>query len=152
MPTDIKAVLETFSGEIEHGQGASPEGITSCESALGVQFIGGFAGYLRQYGWLTIGSNELFGLGANIESWRDLTEITLSERAEMYPPLPSYLVTFYNDGLGNQHCLDTRIAVNDEYPIVFWNHELGPDQVLDLICSSFLQWLRDLIAVEQDAG
>jgi hypothetical protein len=70
--------------------------------------------------------------------------------------LPPLLVAFYNDGMGNQVCFDTRHTSDDgEYPIVFWDHELGADENLEasarvsrhpesagIIASSFLDWLK----------
>ncbi|TGQ51016.1 hypothetical protein EN836_26085 [Mesorhizobium sp. M1C.F.Ca.ET.193.01.1.1] len=122
----IDVILRDFSGEIEHGQGATAEEIADCESDLGVRFIGSFAQYLRRYGWLTVGSSELYGLGASLESWRRLKDMTLSERTEMHPPLPPHLVTFYNDGFGNQHCPDTSVVIDNEHRIVFGTTKQAP--------------------------
>ncbi|WP_158237533.1 SMI1/KNR4 family protein [Bradyrhizobium forestalis] len=144
----IRTILQDFHGQIEHGSGATTEEIADCERQLGVRFAGSFADYLQSYGWLSVGTNEIYGLGAEIGLWRRLKEMTLSERTEMYPPLPSYLVAFYNDGFGNQHCLDTRYVVDGEQRIVFWNHEAGPDQTPKFIAGSFADWLRQLIAAE----
>ncbi len=149
-PDVIDVVLRDFSGEIEHGQGATAEEIADCERELSVRFVGSFAQYLRRYGWLTVGSSELFGLGTNLVSRRCLKDVTLSERAEMRPPLPPHLVTFYNDGFGNQHCLDTSEVVDNEHRIVFWNHEAGTGQVPEVISNSFAGWLGMLIAAEQN--
>ncbi len=146
----IGAILSDFHGEVEHGRGATAKEIADCEQSLGVRFVGSFADYLTTFGWLSIGSEELYGLGADAEPWRRLKDVTLSERTEMYPPLPPYLVIFYNDGLGNQYCLDTRATVDAEHRIVFWNHELGPDQTPELICGSFAEWLRLLVAEYQN--
>lgn len=146
----IRPILQDFQGDIEHGPGAMVGEIADCERELGVRFVGSFFHYLQTYGWLNVGSNEIYGLGATIESWRRLKEMTLSERTEMSPPLPRHLVTFYNDGFGNQHCLDARYVVDDEHRIVFWNHELGPDQTPAFIANSFADWLRLLIAAEQE--
>ena len=145
----IRTILQDFRGEIESGPGATAEEIVDCERELGVRFVGSFANYLQTYGWLSVGANEIFGVGANIELWRRLKEMTLSERIEMYPPLPPYLVAFYNDGFGNQHCLDTRDVVGSEHQIVFWNHDAGPDQIPEPIASSFADWLRQLIVAER---
>jgi hypothetical protein len=146
----IDVVLRDFPGEIGHGQGATAQEIADCERALNVHFIGSFAQYLRQYGWLTVGSSELFGLGTNLESRRCLKHMTLSERAEMGPPLPPHLVTFYNDGFGNQHCLDTSAVVDNEHRVVFWDHDAGRGQIPEVISNSFAAWLRVLTAAEQN--
>ncbi|MCK1360256.1 SMI1/KNR4 family protein [Bradyrhizobium sp. 199] len=148
----IRNILQDFRCEIEHGPGATAEQISDCERELGVRFIGSFADYLQTYGWLSVGANEVYGLGSNIELWRRLKEMTLSERTEMYPPLPPHLVTFYNDGFGNQHCLDSSAVVEGEQRIVLWNHEAGPDQAPEPIANSFADWLHQLIAVEPKSG
>ncbi|MCG2640476.1 MULTISPECIES: SMI1/KNR4 family protein [Bradyrhizobium] len=145
----IRTILQDFPGEIEHGPGASADEIASCERELGAHFVGSFADYLQAYGWLRVGANDIYGLGAKIQLWCRLKEMTLSERTEMYPPMPPYLIAFYNDGFGNHHCLDVRDVVDDEHRVVFWNHEAGPDQHLQLVANSFADWLRELIAVEQ---
>jgi len=147
----IRTILQACPGGIEHGPGASVEEIADCERELGVRFVGSFADYLQAYGWLNVGANEIYGLGT-IEVWRRLKEMTLSERTEMYPPLPLHLVAFYNDGFGNQHCLDSSAVVEGEQRIVFWNHEAGPDQAPEPIANSFADWLRQLIAVEPTSG
>jgi hypothetical protein len=148
----IHSILQDYQGEIRHGPGATADEIASCERELGVHFVGSFVDYLKTYGWLNVGTSEIYGLGANIQLWCRLKETTLSERTEMRPPLPPYLVTFYNDGFGNQHCLDSRAVVDGEQRIVFWNHEAGPDQTPEFIANSFADWLRRLIAAEQDSN
>lgn len=79
----IRTILQDFRGEIESGPGATAEEIADCERELGVCFVGSFANYLQTYGWLSVGANEIFGVGANIQLWRRLKEMTLSERTEM---------------------------------------------------------------------
>ena len=148
----IRSILQDFQGKIDHGPGATTDEIASCEGELGVRFVGSFADYLQTYGWLNVGTSEIYGLGANIRLWCRLKETTLSERTEMKPPLPPYLVTFYNDGFGNQHCLDSRAVVDGEQRILFWNHEAGPDQTPELIANSFAHWLRQLIAAERESN
>jgi len=147
----IRSILQEFKGDIEHGSGAMADEIACCEYDLGVRFVGSFADYLQTYGWLRVGTNEIYGLGAKIRFWCRLKEMTLSERTEMRPPLPPYLVTFYNDGFGNQHCLDSRDVVDGEQRIVFWNHEAGPDQTPEPLAHSFADWLRQLIAAEPNS-
>lgn len=148
----IRTVLQDFHGEIQHGPGATTEEIADCEHELGVRFVGSFADYLQTYGWLSVGANDVYGLGANIELWRRLKEVTLSERTEMHPPLPPHLVAFHNDGFGNHACLDTRNVIDDEHGVVFWNHDAGPDQTPQPIAVSFADWLRQLIKAERQGG
>ncbi|MFO1130939.1 MAG: SMI1/KNR4 family protein [Hyphomicrobiales bacterium] len=146
----IATILEDFPGEFQLGAGAGKEDIAACERALGVTFAGSFADYLKTYGWLSFGAHEVFGLGSGIAPWQRLTENNLSERQDARPPLPPFLVTFYNDGFGNQHCLDTRETVAGEHRIVLWNHELGADQSPGLLAPSFADWLRMMCESERD--
>lgn len=148
----IRSILQDCQGKIKHGPGATADEIASCERELGVRFVGSFADYLQAYGWLNVGTEEIYGLGAKAQLWCRLKEMTLSERTEMNPPLPSHLVTFYNDGFGNQYCLDSRAVVDGEQRIVFWNHEAGPDQTPEPVANSFADWLRQLIAAEQESN
>ena len=67
------------------------------------------------------------------------------ERHEVTTPLPEFLITFHNNGSGDQLCFDTRHPNPDgEYPIVFWDHELTPEENLenlDVVADSFAEWL-----------
>ncbi len=60
--------------------------------------------------------------------------------------LPVFLTAFYEDGMGNQYCFDSRTQDADgEYPIVFWDHELSTEEKLAKITvtdESFDKWLR----------
>ena len=77
------------------------------------------------------------------------------EREEAGSPLPHFMVAFYNDGMGNQVCFDTRRSEDGEYPIVFWDHELEaeenlgacglPSETLEsagMVAVSFPEWLK----------
>ena len=80
------------------------------------------------------------------------------EHEQSSSPLPPFLVAFYNDGMGNQVCFDTRTRSSDgEYPVVFWDHELDPQENVEassrtaetfesagVVALSFSEWLRIL--------
>ena len=80
------------------------------------------------------------------------------EHEESSSPLPPFLVAFYNDGMGNQLCFDTRIRTEaGEYPVVFWDHELDPQENLEasaraagnfestgIVAPTFPGWLKKL--------
>jgi hypothetical protein len=97
-----------------------------------------------------IGDESLGSSNIVAANWR--------EREKSASPMPSFLVAFYNDGMGNQVCFDTRRRPDGgEYPIVFWDHELGTEENLafteqvsespesaGIIASSFPDWLKAL--------
>ncbi|WP_438033472.1 SMI1/KNR4 family protein [Sorangium sp. So ce204] len=120
------------------GCGATDSEIAAAERRLGINLNGEFREFLRVYGWGGILSVELYGLGGDVPSHLDLVRITESERGEMSPRLPGYLVPIMNDGGGNLYCLDTRV---DEPPVVLWDHEAGEDQEPSVEGSRFVEWL-----------
>ena len=71
----------------EPGPGASAEEIKSAEQALGVELSGGYRKFLEQFGWLGIGSFEIYGVGSGVPKHMDLVEITQSERRVRWPRL-----------------------------------------------------------------
>lgn len=60
--------------------------------------------------------------------------------------MPAYLIPFAPDGRGNHYCLDTSQMADDECPIAFWDHELGPDQDVEIVNTNFLDWLEEMVA------
>lgn len=69
--------------------------------------------------------------------------------------LPSFLIIFHADGLGNLTCFDTRHRSADEYRVVSWEHEIALDpefrvqedlhDALSHRADSFHEWLQDEI-------
>jgi hypothetical protein len=52
------------------------------------------------------------------------------------------------DGGGNHYCLDTNAMENGLCPVVFWDHELGEDQVPDKMYGSFTEFLDEQLHSE----
>lgn len=129
--------------DMERGTGASEAEIASAEKGLGIQFCGHYREFLLSYGWIRLGTIEVFGLGADVPKHLDLLDITTDERREMNPPLAHFLVPVFNDGSGNLYCVNTASGNSVEPPMVFWDHELGGDQSLEPVGSSFGEWLLD---------
>ena len=119
------------------GSGVSEAEIADAENELELRIEGSYRQFLKQFGWGGVEHLELYGIGG--PAHLDLVRVTRSERSEMVPPLPAYLLPVMNDGGGNLFCLDTTIA--GEPPIVFWDHTGGADQVVDVEGDSFSSWL-----------
>ena len=82
------------------------------------------------------------------------SHIVAANRREREAVLPHFLVAFYNDGMGNRVCFDTRRSEGGEYPVVFWDHELESEENLaasvrrsktfesaGIVAASFPEWL-----------
>lgn len=125
----------------ESGNGASQYDITNAEAKLDVIIRGHYREFLLTYGWIRLGTIEIFGLGDETPKHLNLVEMAESERQEMYPPLEHCLIPVLNDGSGNLFCINTAYSNAAEPPIVFWDHELGKDQSLEPVAASFGEWL-----------
>ena len=123
----------------EEGTGANVEEIGYAERRIGVLLTGGYRRFLERFGWLGAGSIEIYGVGVGVPKHMSLIDLTLSERTEMRPRLPSNLVPVMNDGAGNLYCIDTTLGANA--PIRFWDHDLGADQAAEQVSPSFEDWL-----------
>ena len=88
---------------------------------------------------------EVYWVGDASLSHRHIVEANRSEHEEVNSPLPDFLITFHNNGAGDQLCFDTRHPDSrGEHPIVFWDHELTPSQNLaglEVVASDFPTWL-----------
>lgn len=123
------------------GRGASQHDLHAAGARLGMRLTGGYRRFLLRFGWGGVGPFELFGLGADVPSYLDLVAVTESERTEMRPALPVYLIPLMNDGGGNLYCLDSR--TEGEPAVVFWDHTAGDGQEPAPVAPDFISWLAE---------
>jgi hypothetical protein len=135
------------------------EAVTRAETVLGIRFPGTFISFMRESCSMQLPlCAEFYWIGDESLGTSNIVTANRREREESASPLPAVLVAFYNDGMGNQVCFDSRHRSEDgEYPIVFWDHELGSEENLDaverasassesagIIASTFPDWLRTI--------
>ncbi len=124
----------------------SPEQIKDAEAKLGVPLPPSFKTFLEQAGEYSLPFWEVYWVGDSSLGYRHIAEANRSERDEADSPLPTFLVTFHNNGMGDQVCFDTRSPdAGGECPVVFWDHERTPDQNLkglQVLAPDFASWLR----------
>jgi len=125
----------------EFGKGASSEDVSGAQRDLGVVFPNSYVVFLKECGWGGVEPIEIYGLGADVPDYLNVVKMTHSERTEAEPTMRLCLVPLLNDGFGNHYCLNTDQQKNGECPIVFWNHELDPDQQPEEVATSFAEWL-----------
>jgi SMI1-KNR4 cell-wall len=121
----------------------SAEMLSSAEEKLRCKFPPSFLTFLEKAGSYQLPFWETYWVGPCERE--DIVEANQFERDESSSSLPSYLVSFYNNGMGDQLCFDTRESDhNGEYPIVFWNHELSQKENLsglEVVADDFAEWL-----------
>lgn len=135
-----------FSNIDEFGIGASMELVEFAQLTLRTLFPNDYIDFLITVGWLSLKSDEIYGLGLDVPTRLNVVRYTLSEQMEMEPKMPQSLVALLNDGAGNHYCLDTSKLVNGICPVVYWNHEEPEDQEPEFEANSFTVWFEELIS------
>ncbi len=131
------------------GLGADEAEVENAERSLAVTFPDVLRDYLRRFGHLELGHFELYGLGSELPKYRQLVQMTLTERTESGCPLPHELVPLLNDGGGNLYCIDT--CPPDAGRVVLWDHSLGTGQQPEQHSGSIPEWLAELLG-DLDGG
>jgi SMI1-KNR4 cell-wall len=78
-----------------------------------------YRAFLADFGWVSLGPHEVFGLGVDIPPYLDVVRVNESEWTE--GGLPRHLVAVMNDGAGNLSCID-------QTAVVLWDHEVSPTE------------------------
>ena len=124
----------------------TPEQITNAETKLGIKFPPSFLIFLEKAGTYQLPYWETYWVGNASLGFRNIIAANMSEREETESSLPLFLVAFQNNGCGDQICFDVRNRnEHGEYPIVLWDHELGPEEnlrELEILADSFAEWLE----------
>ena len=102
-----------------------------------------YIAFLKAVGWGGRAHWEFYGAGDGVPLELDLISETQLERTDFLPNIPMHLIPIMADGGGNHYCLDTNAIENGYCPVVFWDHDLGEDQVPDVMYDSFTEFLDD---------
>ena len=107
-----------------------------------------FAGYLKEFGWATIGPHELFGLGKGVEWHQNLVERARELwRGDSAYKLPAELLPFYDSGGGWFYCLS---KMHTGHAVVCWAQEyeeLGEAQPYDMTYPSWSVWFLKHVSI-----
>ena len=132
------------------------DAVARAESDLSIRFPASFVSFMRESRPMELPPcAEFYWVGEESLGAGHIVAANRREREEAGAPLPHFLVAFYNDGMGNQVCFDTRRSGDGEYPIVFWDHELEAEENLaasvcpsetsesaGIVAASFSAWLK----------
>jgi len=138
----------------------SKEAIAIAEMSLKIKFPQSFIAFLQSSRQMNLPiCARFYWVGEENLGERNILLANQQERVASASPLPEFLVAFYNDGMGNQVCFDTRCRSEDgEYAIVLWDHEHEADENLKaserpsansesagVIALSFSDWLKTVV-------
>ena len=106
--------------------------IRNAEISLKLKFPDTFIAFMRNSRELNLPlCAQFYWVGDDSLGTVNIVSANFAERNASGSRAPDFFVAFYNDGMGNQVCFDTRRPnSNGEYPIVFWDHELDADENL----------------------
>ena len=128
----------------------SNEQIAEAEAQIGCKFPPSYLTFLALCGSYQLPYWETYWVGPSDR--QDIVEMNQQERKDTESPLPPYLVAFFNNGMGDQVCFDTRtVDTKGECSIVFWNHDLSPLENLkhlEQIAPNFAEWLMEEVTRE----
>jgi len=122
------------------GGEASASDIAQAEAELGVALPATLRAFLSRAGWAAMEANEYFGIGAGVPEYIHLVRITLAERHELEPGLPTHLIPLRGDGAGNLYALDLDRGSPDDPSVVFWEHD-GNGVPLQ-VSERYTDWLK----------
>lgn len=92
--------------------------IKNAEKKLGISFPDSYKVFLKKYGYLGLGGEEINGLWNSSIIKHTLYQRQQSNNAD---PFPLSFVPIYNLGNGEIYCLDTdQMNVQNECPVVAW--------------------------------
>ena len=133
---------------------AGEEEIRRAEAELSTVFPISYKWFLRTFG-AADSPLEIYGVEPVVRlnitaSFWNVVYMTESERNEVEPRIPAHLIPFNPDGMGNHSCLNTAMMSEGECPVVFWDHDASETQQPELTHDTFLDWLEERLAFEED--
>jgi len=137
---DVRTRILTMR-DIEHGVGGTATEIAELAAVCG-PLATDFKQYLEEFGWLRVGTYELFGVGADVPPHLGVVDRAeeLWSGAGMYQ-IPRELLPVYDSGGGWFYCVS---KMHRGQPVVCWAHEYeeaGEPQPFDERYESWSQWV-----------
>ena len=123
------------------------EDLLNLERAIGLELPTSFKLFLKEFGyvdWPVV----IYGIGSGGMPGDKLLSVCMRERKEMLPAMPTHIIPFSPDGLGNHYCFDLSRMAAGEAPVVFWDHQAGEHQVPNQAAPSFVNWLEAALEAE----
>ncbi|REJ85115.1 MAG: SMI1/KNR4 family protein [Acidobacteria bacterium] len=129
--------------EYEFAGGASADVVAAAERKIGMKFPAAFRRFLERHGSGFVEHQEFIGLGG--PAHRDVVELTRTLRRELGEEVfQRDLIPVLADGYGNYECLRESAGQN-EWPVVFWRHEAGAHQELEVLAQDYEAWFGQTI-------
>jgi hypothetical protein len=124
------------------GHPATAAEIEAAEGALGTRFPDSYRWFQLELGDVEQAPIDIYSVRPEVHDYGvNIVAENQKARTELFPPLPAHLIAFSDDGGGDYVCFDTSRPEADEYPVVWWYHDLDEQQEPESAGSSFLDWI-----------
>ena len=116
------------------------------ETEIGYSLPKDFAYLLTQRNYISLGGQEVYGLGSEFEAM-SLDQVYQFEHEAADNPMPKELLPFAADGLGNHYCLDLTQQKEGTCPVLFWQHDYHYKSKQDIeVCNpNFTDWVDEVL-------
>ena len=122
---------------------ATTEEIDRAERELGPRLPMSYRWFQLEFGDFEHGPLDIYTVRTSHGPYStNIVGANVKERTEAGPRLPTHLIAFSDSGGGDLLCFDTARPEGDEYPVVWWDHELDEDQEPEEAAPSFLDWIE----------
>lgn len=129
-----------------HSTGASDELIAKAERYLGLKFPESYKYFLKTYGYLAIGGEEIYGIiDGDFEDSRIPDAIWLTKKEHERNPELKHLVVVYFTGDEFFYCLDTSRMNNGECPVVII--DVSFEGETEDVHDTFKEFVKDCIEI-----
>ncbi len=148
---EAKKILSKNSDMIFSIGGADEQTISKAEDILSLKFPEDYRAFLKDYGILSIGAEEIYGIVKDDffnSSVPDAIWYTLIERKEV--SMPPYLVVIYDTTIGELFCLNyDKINDNNEPKVTSYMAGIDEEsQTYEVIANSFGEFLLERVSNE----
>lgn len=148
----IKQEILKYPNELEYYPKVTNELITKAEDALNVKITGTYKQFLLDFGFLSFGGLEVFGIPHEniLKQNEDCTNVvvnTLESREEIN--LQESLLVIHNFGNGELYCLD--LSSNQSQVVAIWDEQPENDEyppVTEIIAETFEDFLEEYTAMK----
>jgi len=122
---------------------ATSEEIDRAERELGARFPMSYRWFQLEFGDFEHGPLDIYTVCTSHGPYSmNIVGANVEERTEAGLRLPTHLIAFSDSGGGDLLCFDTTRPEGDEYPVVWWDHELDEDQKPEDAATSFRDWIE----------
>lgn len=148
---EAKSIIQENDYLVDDFGGATRDTIEKAQSILGVKFPEDYKLYLTEFGALTFGSIEIYGVfreDFENSGIPDTVWATLNERELVN--MPNHLTVLYNSGMGELYCMNFKILNNENEPKItsYYPGFSEEAQNNEVLFDSFGSFLLDMVTEE----